>query len=417
MTSQGAPNADRVPIGTRQPYVAAPERITNTDTDTGTDVDAQESLEARIEARITAAVAALPVLGVYALVRIGLWVADILVAHLNFHGDLGGPIESWDSHFYLQIAAHGYPAVAPVSGGHLTYSAAGFEPGFPLLARVFGEAFGSVLAGAVFVSLVSGAAGTVIVWRLGSLLGGEKVGWRAAVLFALFPGMALSWGLLYCECLGLTLVAGSLLLMYQRRWFWAGVVGALATFTSPMALALAPAAAVPAVADIVKRRLPKSGLTVLMVPVGFLAYAGWLGAHYHDALYWWHLQRQAWGVQVDFGRSLLSLLPHFWKGGYQGKAWLEWIGIAAVLGACYALCRAKLPGFTNAYCAATLLILFVSNNLGFKPRLLTWAFPALIAVAAKLKGRSWQALVIVFASLLPIVFISYTTLGNTMIQP
>jgi len=364
-----------------------------------------------------AVAAALPVLGVYALVRFGLFVADLLVAHLDWRGDLGGPMQSWDARFYLQIAAHGYPSASATAGAHLTYSAAGFEPGFPLLARAVGTVLGSVFAGALVVSIVAGAVGTVLVWRLGSLIGGGQVGWRAAVLFAVFPGMALSWGLLYCESVGLALVAGSLLLMYRRQWFWAGVVGALATLTSPMALALAPAAAVPAIKDIMRRRLPAAGLTVLMVPVGFLAYAGWLGAHYHDALYWWHLQRQAWGVDVDFGKSLLALLPHFWKGGYQGKAWLEWIGIAAVLGGCFALWRAKVPGFVNAYCASALVVLFVSNNLGFKPRLLSWVFPALVAVAVELKGRAWQALVIVFASLLPVVFISYTTLGNVMIQP
>ncbi|HXW33788.1 MAG TPA: hypothetical protein VEJ87_04355, partial [Acidimicrobiales bacterium] len=60
---------------------------------------------------------------------------------------------------------------------------------------------------------------------------------------------------------------------------------------------------------------------------------------------------------------------------------------------------------------------FISNQLGFKPRLLAWAFPALIAVASIVRGKWWQMLALGFAALLPLVFIAYTTLGNTMIQP
>jgi hypothetical protein len=88
-----------------------------------------------------------------------------------------------------------------------------------------------------------------------------------------------------------------------------------------------------------------------------------------------------------------------------------------VIGAVVALVRAKPPGLITAYCTGVLVILFVSDTSGFRPRLLTWAFPALIAVAAATRRRSWLVIAIAFAGLLPIVFIVYTTLGNTIASP
>ena len=199
---------------------------------------------------------------------------------------------------------------------------------FPLLIRLHGIARPLRLSEQrTFVSLVSGAVAVVLVWRLGTALFDEQVGRNAAILFTVFPGMAIAWGLFYSECVGLALVAGCLLLMVRERWVWAGVVGALATATNPAALA--PRAGGtrthhPSAASSASYRgsLP----TVVLVPTGFLAYVVWLGVKYHDTLYWWHLNHQAWDTSVDFGRSLLTLLPHFWKLGLPGPAWLEWMG-------------------------------------------------------------------------------------------
>jgi hypothetical protein len=360
---------------------------------------------------------ALPLLGIYAVVRLALLLADSLSAHIAYGGQLGGPVRSWDSHFYLGIADHGYPSVAPSVGGHLTYSAANFGPTFPGLIRIVEWLGLSDVGAAMVVSVVSGAVATVLVWQLATELYGESVGRKSALLFATFPGMAIAWGLVYSECIGLTLVAGSLLLMVRERWVWAGVVGALATATNAASLPLVLAALVPTVQAVRARKRPSALATVVIAPAGFGAYVLWLGIKYHDVLYWWHLNHQAWGTSIDFGRSLLALLPHLWARGLPGPSWLEWLGVLAVVGAVIALVRAKPPGLITAYCAGVLVILFVSDTSGFRPRLLTWAFPALIAVAAATRRRGWLVLATAFASLLPLVFVVYTTLGNTVAAP
>lgn len=356
-------------------------------------------------------------LAVYGVARLILFGGDILAARLDYGGHLAGPMSGWDSSWYLQVAQTFYPAHAPMAQGQLTYGAGGFEPLFPGLIRFFMLFQFTPLEAATIVSVLGGAVATLLVWRLGAALVDEEVGRITAVLFVLFPGMAVVWGLLYSESVGFALVAGSLLLMVRGRWVWAGVVGALATATSPMALPLA----LPGLVEVLRGWRGRRDLAPLastaLVPVGFLAYVGTLAVRYHSPLFWWHLQRQAWGAQVDFGRSLLSLLWHPASGGYQGKGWMEWIGVVLVVLAIGIMFKARLRSPAVVYCLGVFALSFVSNSLGFKPRFLAWAFPALVAVAAVTRRRTWKVVAVGFAGLLPLVFFAYTLNGNYFIQP
>jgi len=359
-------------------------------------------------------------LAAYAGVRLALLLADMVAAHRSYLGDLGGPLRSWDSHFYLDLAAHGYPGVALSAHGHLTYGSPAFEPLFPLLIRLAALSGLSYLGAGLVVSLLGGALATLLVWRLGAAVVDEAVGWRAGLLFVVFPGVGLGWGLVYSECVGLALAAGCLLLMVRERWVWAGLVGALATATSPIALALALPPLWLAVRARRTHRPPRPLVAAGLVPAGFVLYAAWIGYRYHDALFLWHLQKQAWGTSLDFGRANLAMLGRVTSLGSRPVSWYEvlsWAGALLVVGAVVALFRARLPALVNVYCAGVFFLLFVVNNLGFRPRLLSWAFPALIAVAALLRGRVYRTVVLVSALVLPLVFIVYTTLGNSTAQP
>jgi hypothetical protein len=96
---------------------------------------------------------------------------------------------------------------------------------------------------------------------------------------------------------------------------------------------------------------------------------------------------------------------------------MEWIALIAVAGGVVALALARLPLEVNTYCAAVLAILFVTNDLGFKPRLLTWAFPMVIAAALVLPRVARRFLIGAFLLMMPVVFILYTTMGNSVAQP
>lgn len=362
--------------------------------------------------------AGLPVLAVYGVVRLGLLLADVLSAHSSYGSNLDGPLLAWDAHWYVQIANYGYPAHPTLASGHLTYNAANFLPFFPLLIRAV-ETIGFPPVGAgLVVSLVAGAVATLLVWRIGAIAYDEHTGRIAAILFAVFPGMGIAWGVLYSECVGLALVAGCLLLLFKKRWAWAGVLGLCATLTSPMAVVpLAAAAATAAFQTWRKGEGLRPLAAVLLAPAGFLAYAGWIGYRYHDALFYWHLGHEVWGTSVDFGRSFFVVLLHPMRQGYLGPGWLNWIGLLAVAGAAVAMVKARPPAVVTVYCAAVFVELLIINVLGFRPRNLTWAFPVLIAVAATTRRRGWQPLAIGFAVLLPVVFLAYTTIGNTMGAP
>ena len=139
--------------------------------------------------------------------------------------------------------------------------------------------------------------------------------------------MAVSWGLIYSESVGIALVAIALVLMTRGRWVAAGVAGGLASATSPVALALVVPALFVAVQEMrLHRRLSWALYTAVLCPVGFVGFVLSDGIRYHDLLYYWHLQHDAWGVDIDFGKGLVLLLGHLWQGGYQGPpGWNGWL--------------------------------------------------------------------------------------------
>lgn len=363
-------------------------------------------------------VAALPLLGIYGVVRVGLLVADVLSAHAGYGNTLSGPLLAWDAHWYVQIAEHGYPAHPALASGALTYNAANFLPFFSILIRAVQVIGFSPVIAASIVSWLSGAVASLLVWRMGSMAFGEATGRLAAVLFMVFPGMGVAWGALYSECVGLALAAGCLLLL-MRRGGGAGLLGMCATLTSPMAVVPLTAAASAALFQAWRRResLVAPALAVVLTPAGFLGYAAWIGGRYHDLLFYWHLGHQVWGTSVDFGRSLGRVLTHPLTQGFLGPGWLNWAGLIAVIGAIVAMVVARLPAILSVYTSVVLLQLTVTNVLGFRPRNLTWAFPALISVAAVSRRRGAKPLALGFAVLLPVVFLAYTMIGNTMGAP
>ena len=318
------------------------------------------------------------------MVRIGLVVADALSAHLwdGTHPD--GPLTAWDGHWYLWVATNWYPATAPTAGGHLTYVAnGGFEPLFPALIRATQIVGLTAVQAAVVVSIIAGVVSVVLVWRLGTVLFDQQVGSIAATLFVVFPGMAVAWGMTYSECVGLPLVAALLLVMVHK-------------------------------ALVLGRR--GRGARHRDEPDGVAAHLGGGDASRPDAppAHGYRVRSSRWSssrwVSSPTSGSSGSAITISCTGGIcstrrggprstsgdhcsscwstpgpvatRGGAGIEWVGLLTVVAAVVAMVRAKLPLFITGYCIASFGLMFVSNSLGFKPRFLVWAFPALIAVAA-----------------------------------
>ena len=331
----------------------------------------------------------LRLLGLYTIVRLVLAVADVLAAHVSYGSNLAGPLLSWDSHWYLIVAAHGYPAVAPTVGGQLTYSAAGFLPVFPLLIRLFTTLGLPPVAAALAVSVIAGAMATLLVWRLATDACRRKDRLERRRALHVVPGH------------GRLVGAAVLRIRWPRtRSREPSAHGARAVALGrrrrgacdgdePACPAARPGRgrARPAKSSQGASCEARGSLCSLFPPAlsatsllsGSTTTTSGSGGGSRRRL---GEPRSTSAVRcsafcLTFGDSV-TRVPHGWSGWAWPPLW-RWL---------LALWRAKLPGCINAYCIGVLVLLFASNSLGFKPRLLTWAFPAFIAVAAVLKQRT-----------------------------
>lgn len=187
-------------------------------------------------------------------------VGDLLVA----------PAARWDATWLLAIAHDGY-AGDP--------NRAAFFPLYPALVAVAGVLTAPVV-GAILVSCACFLVALAAFHRLAELeIGAEGARWAVAAL-AVFPG-ALWFSSAYSEALFLAVSVGAVLCARERRWAWAGVLGALAAATrSAGVLLVVPLALLwwEARADPVRRAPRTDAAWLMLVPVGLLAYCLYLDA-------------------------------------------------------------------------------------------------------------------------------------------
>jgi hypothetical protein len=177
------------------------------------------------------------------------------VGHLD--PTLGDILGSWDGVWYERNARQGYPVPLPADPdtGLLTYSAWAFYPGFPMLVRVLMLTGLPFLAAAVALNVVLGAAAVLLVWRCLHFAlhaqpqpARDRLALAAAALWCLYPATGILL-MPYTEALACLLVAGSLLLLMQRRYLAVAAVALALGFTR----GVAPAVGCAVVAHLVLR--------------------------------------------------------------------------------------------------------------------------------------------------------------------
>ena len=142
----------------------------------------------------------------------------------------------WDSVWFLRIAEHGY--------AHLSSSATAFFPLYPTVAGLLGRVLlGHYVLAGIVVSLTTGFATFVLLYRLAEDKIGADGARRAVLYLALFP-MALFLQAVYSESLYLMLTVVAFLAAERRRFLGAGFACGLALLTRPVAVALLPALAI-----------------------------------------------------------------------------------------------------------------------------------------------------------------------------
>lgn len=220
-----------------------------------------------------------------------------------FHGALAnllaGQVARWDSAWYLKIAHVGY----------FSRPSSAFYPLYPLLVRVASPLFGSGLVAGAAISIAALAGALYLLYRLARLDLTEHGAGLTVMLVALFP-TALYFSAVYTESLYLLLSVGAVFAARLGRWRCASVLGCAAALSRPngllvlLPLALiylyGPRADAPA-ARPDRRWWPRypvtpSALWLALVPIGTLAYMGYLAAIWHSPL-------AAFQAESDFARQ------------------------------------------------------------------------------------------------------------------
>ncbi|HXX91836.1 MAG TPA: mannosyltransferase family protein [Acidimicrobiales bacterium] len=359
-----------------------------------------------------------PVLAAYALSRVVLLVflADVFGARRA----LVHLVTVWDGRYYLQVAAHGY--TRSTSGGH---PVAAFFPLFPLLVRMAVPLVGGSYpwAGAL-VALVTGAAACVAV---GALVQGRcdtSAGIRAGVLTAFAPG-ALFLSIAYPEGLAIALSAGALAMLDRRRWVAAGVLGALATASSSLALPMV-AAALAAALDARRSAAPRTGAppccprggargavaAPLLTAAGFGAYCVFLWLRTGTPFGWFEAEHSGWG-----GHRFDLLAPLHWAATWSDVTVIEVLSVAAAVAGLLLMRRARVPLAWWAFTGVLLVSVNFDSAMAMRPRFLLDAFPVIGALALSVRGKRYRLVLAGSAGLMVLVTVVYVMVPGFVYQP
>ncbi|MGP3687048.1 glycosyltransferase family 39 protein [Streptomyces sp. IBSNAI002] len=360
-----------------------------------------------VKAVRAAAPATVIALGVFAAVR----GAGVLILTLGSWWAGKDPLRvlgrSWDSVWYLGIAANGYGRTQmwpnPTTGTGSIQSDYAFFPLYPTLIRLVGSVLpGGLVPAGILVAWICAAVAAVGVYRIGERVIGPRAGLLLVGLWAALPH-AVVLSLAYTEALLAALAAWALYALLRERWLWAAGLAVLAGLTRPTGLAVAAAVSVTALCAILSRRsrAPEVWVAGLLAPAGWAAYVVAVGVRVRDPLGGYFAVQRQWGSRFDFGAGALRSAERVLTGGHVPLATtvtVVLLAAAGLLAMLLVLDRIPLP--LLAYTAILLLIAY--GGAGFfesKPRFLLPAFPLLLPVAAVMARARPRTAVMVTAGL------------------
>ncbi|WP_231650415.1 hypothetical protein, partial [Streptomyces clavuligerus] len=340
---------------------------------------------------------AAPALAAYTAVRLCGLLLVARLAHAQGTGLWPVLASSWDSDWYLGIAAHGY---ADSLGTRVNANNLAFFPLYPVLVRglaalVPGPAAAAALLLAVGCSLLAAWG----VFAVGDRLHGRRAGTLLAVAWGALPVAQVQW-MAYTESLFTALAAWSLYAALGGRWPLAGALAALAGLTRPTGVAVA--AAVTLAALLACRRAPRVRAVTgaLLAPLGWLAYVAWVGLRVGRPDGYFAVQR-LWKNEWDGGRATLLELRQ--QLLYASRPPLFVLLVSAVLivsSVLYVLSLAdRQPLVLLVFSGVLLLVVLGSAGVYFpRARFLLPAFPLLLPVARALAAARPVTVAVVLVS-------------------
>ncbi len=328
-------------------------------------------------------------------------VVTLFITAAVTHQSLDAKVDRWDSRWFLRAANHGWPTHIPPGQGPPVRSTIAFFPLFPLTIRWLSAVTGwSLLTSGVIITSLTGLTAMIAVWMLVRHFADQPSADRATLLVAVFPG-SFVLSLVYSEGVAITLLALGLLALMQRRWVAAGVLGMLATATSPIALAFEISTLWCAYRAIAGRRDWRSLAAPVLTPLGFIAYQVYLWRHTGQLNAWRITERKGWYSYPSLLYPV-HLVVEFVRDPVANTITTDFlvVGIAlAVFGAVVAI-RTRLPMPVLLYGLSAAILGMVAAPVGLRPRFVFLAFPLIIAVGVWLRGRVYWAVVSVSVILL-----------------
>lgn len=168
-----------------------------------------------------------------------------------------------------------------------TYDQA-FFPFYPILVRGFGYILGGnhVLSG-IIISLVSGYIGLRLFFKLLSEKYDKKFAKKVVLLLLAFP-TAFYFQAIYNESLFLAVVVGCLFALHKKKYWWVGILAALASFTRIQGVFLV----IPIFIELflIKKKTKKLWLLLLTPGIGLAVYMVYLYITTGDPLFFFTSQ-------------------------------------------------------------------------------------------------------------------------------
>ena len=342
--------------------------------------------------------------------------AFLVISDSLIHRGLFTELKLWDGKWFLLGVEQGWPRHLVMVHGHVAASPIAFFPALPLLIRALVAVTGmSVVVAGVFISGATGLTAVVGVGYLTRRFTDDRRAARAALLFAVFPG-SFAFSLIYSEGLTITFVAFGLLALLDRRWWLAGLLGALATASSPVGLAFVLSCAWCALWAIWRDREWSSLLAPILAPLGFVAWMGFLWIHTGNLMAWRLTERGGWNGYPSLAypvHIITEFAFHPLAPTLTGQI-LFFGTVAAVVGIVIAW-REHQPPPVFLYGVAAVVLAAISAPVGLRPRFLLLAFPLIMAVGTRYSG--WRYRSILGVEIMLLTLMTLLTLDSFAVFP
>ncbi len=344
----------------------------------------------------------------YLLARVVTLAAVLVADRIDGHS-LSDKLARWDGTWFLQAAEQGWPRHLPMVHGHVAANTTAFFPVFPLAIRWLSlDGTLSPLAVGVVLSGVTGLTAVVSVGLLVRRFAGSERAMRATLLFAVFPGTFV-FSFVYAEGIVLTCVALGLLALLERRWWLAGVLGLVATATSPIALAFVLSCAWVAGWAAWRDRSVRPLVAPVLAPLGFVAYMAWLWRHTGVLNAWRVTEQGGWRSTTSFSypfHVLGTFVRNPLSPTLTGQILV--VGtVVAVIGAVLAVLQRQ-PAPVLIYGIAAAGLAAIASPVDLRPRFIMLAFPLVVAYGTRLRGRVYTgAMLVSIASLVAMTALEF----------